>query len=316
MTAFSSQLSRYAMLLILSSCLLNTAVASDFNWQQAVKPGETLLLNTDLGSVELKTHDKNEIVVEVSNRGANAELFSVEAEYKANQVIVNGRLSKAAKNNYKQKVKFSITTPKTFDIDLNTRGGSIAVSSLTGGVLVSTAGGSLNFEDITGKVEGKTSGGSIQAERVSGDVELRTSGGSIKLEKMTGKVLAKTSGGSIKIEEVTGPVQAKTSGGSILVDKAGDSVDARTSGGSVKVYFAAQPKDDSILKTSAGSVKVAFAEQVGFDISAATSAGKIYSEFAVNGMNKAKRKMSGPINGGGPKLTLKTSAGSIKIDSL
>lgn len=291
-------------------------MAKEFNWKQNVNAGESLDLETDIGSIELSTHDQNEIIVLVRNEGENADQFSVSADYSNNSVSIKGEMERKRDWNRRHEVKFLITTPKQFNVNLKTRGGSIDVSSLSGNVKVKTSGGSLSFKDITGPVNGKTSGGSINANGVVGDVEVKTSGGFIQVDKVDGKIYAKTSGGSIKVSEVSGIVEAKTSGGSIAVDKANQGVNAATSGGSVKVSFSGQPKEDCVLKTSAGSVNVAFAEQVGFDIHASANAGKIYSDFEVEGSKQSKRKMKGTVNGGGPKLTLKTSAGSIKIEKL
>jgi len=54
---------------------------------------------------------------------------------------------------------------------------------------------------------------------------------------------------------------------------------------------------------------------IAVDIKARTSGGSVKSELAVNGTSKRNR-IEGKINGGGPKLDLKTSGGSVRIKEI
>lgn len=147
------------------------------------------------------------------------------------------------------------------------------------------------------------------------DIDIRTGGGSIEIENLVGKVEAYTSGGSIKLGEITGDVDVKTSGGSIKVEEVAGNIDAHTSGGSIKAKLSKQPTEDCRLTTSGGSVRAYLASDIAVDLNASTSGGRVSTEFDINGTVK-KNKIRGEINGGGPKLTLKTSGGSVSIDKL
>lgn len=147
------------------------------------------------------------------------------------------------------------------------------------------------------------------------NVDLKTSGGSIELSSLNGRVEAYTSGGSIKLGQIKGDVDVKTSGGSIRVDGVAGTINAHTSGGSIKAIISEQPIGDSRLTTSGGSVSAQLLGSIAVDLTASTSGGRVHSEFEVNGTVK-KTKIEGEINGGGPKLILKTSGGSVKIKKL
>lgn len=147
------------------------------------------------------------------------------------------------------------------------------------------------------------------------NVDLKTSGGSIELSSLKGKVDAYTSGGSIRLGQITGDVDVKTSGGSIRVDDVAGTINAHTSGGSIKARVSKQPVSDSRLTTSGGGVSVQLFSSIAVDLTASTSGGRVSSEFEVNGAIK-KNRIKGSINGGGPKLILKTSGGSVNIKKL
>ena len=147
------------------------------------------------------------------------------------------------------------------------------------------------------------------------NVELQTSGGSLSIEDLVGELNARTSGGSINVGNITGNVELHTSGGSINTDTVTGNLNAHTSGGSIKVTIDKQLTEDAKLTTSGGSITAYLTSDIQLDINASTSGGRVKSDFDIDGRVK-KMSVKGSINGGGPKLTLKTSGGSIKIKEM
>jgi DUF4097 and DUF4098 domain-containing protein YvlB len=147
------------------------------------------------------------------------------------------------------------------------------------------------------------------------NVELNTSGGSLSIEDLVGKLNARTSGGSINVGDIEGDVKLHTSGGSITTDTITGNLDAHTSGGSIRVTVDKQLTEDAKLTTSGGSITAYLLADMQLDINASTSGGRVKSDFEIDGRMK-KMSVKGSINGGGPKLTLKTSGGSIKIKEI
>ncbi|MCC2616935.1 DUF4097 domain-containing protein [Aestuariibacter halophilus] len=144
------------------------------------------------------------------------------------------------------------------------------------------------------------------------DLDLKTAGGGIDIADLRGNIQAHTSGGSISIGSVQGNVNVHTSGGSIRTDKVDGQIDAHTSGGSITVTFASQPTQDAELHTSGGSITAYLPSDVQLDVNATTSGGRVRSDFDVDGRVK-KQAIRGTINGGGPRLKLHTSGGSVSL---
>ena len=147
------------------------------------------------------------------------------------------------------------------------------------------------------------------------NVKLNTSGGSLSIEDLTGELDARTSGGSINVGNIIGDVELHTSGGSINTESITGNLNAHTSGGSIKVTIDKQLTEDAKLTTSGGSITAYLIPDIQIDIQASTSGGRVKSDFDIDGKVK-KMSVRGSINGGGPKLTLKTSGGSIKIKEI
>lgn len=275
-----------------------------------VEPGGNLTLDSDSGSIEINSDAVNEvrITVEREVRGATDEqankiLKQLDLQFRqeGNNVYIHARRPNEHLfefvNGSPLRLRFIITVPRKYSLDLKTGGGSIDVRDLEGTVIARTSGGSLRFGLIEGLVKGNTAGGSIHVDKGSGSVDVNTSGGSIYIGVADGPVTAHTSGGSISVDEVRGRIQASTSGGPI---------NARIS---------KQPEGDCELKTSGGSVDVRLARDLNLNLLASTSAGSVRSDIPLMVQGETGRgRLEAKMNQGGPQLRIQTSAGNISID--
>ena len=293
-----------------------------------VGAGGTLRIEASFGSIEVNTSSSNRVDVKVVRQVRDrfeddeAQIISehqVEISQSGNDVIIATMVSDAARDRWNDdynttplRVRFEISVPRSYNVDLDTRGGNISVDDLDGEVNAETAGGNLEFGAINGTVWARTAGGNIKLAGSSGTAVVRTAGGNIEIGDVDGDVEAETSGGSIHIDHAGGEVRAKTSGGNITVDEVGGTIEAHTSGGNVSANITRQPAGDCRLSTSAGTVTVTLASGIGVDIDASTSIGGVSIDFDVDG-RVTRNSISGSINGGGPQLHLRTSAGRIRI---
>lgn len=194
---------------------------------------------------------------------------------------------------------FIVSVPRSFNADLKTSGGSVTATDIAGEVRARTSGGGLTLARIRGPVNLETSGGSIDIRAVEGDVDMRTSGGSISAEQVQGRLVAKTSGGSIRLIDVCGAIQAETSGGAVAA------------------RFPSPLRADCDLRTSAGSIMVEIDDSTGFDLDAEARGGETLADFdGLYGRRTHGRSLVAAINGGGPRLTMRTSSGSIHVTRL
>ncbi len=296
---------------LLTAVVASAAIEETINKTYTVRPGGQLTVDTNRGSIQVEGRRGDQVDIEVlqnvrtSNQRRARDIlgdFQVRFNQEGNDVSIYAEYRRGGIRNFfnrlsnRLQVKFIITVPFEYDVDLHTSGGSISVFDLEGEILSKTSGGSLTFENITGDVSGKTSGGSIKIGEIWGDVNARTSGGSIRVERVEGYLDVHTSGGSITIEEAMGAVKASTSGGS------------------VKAYLSRQPEEDCQLKTSGGSITVYLNENIGLDVDARTSGGRIYTDFPVKVYGTVSpRSLDAEVNGGGPQLYIRSSGGGIYL---
>ena len=294
----------------------------------AVAPGGKLVIDVDFGAIEVSTNATSEVTVDVHRKvGLRSE--AKEKEFLAERPVtfqqdgdtVTVRSRKAGKMNWswnwggqKLEGKYTVRVPAKFNVKLDTSGGHIHVSDLTGDVKADTSGGGLKFARIHGPIHGDTSGGGIQLADCDGSIQVDTSGGGIESTGGSGNLRADTSGGSISVKRFAGPAHLDTSGGGIKVEDIGGAVDASTSGGSISARLRSPLPGPVKLDTSGGGITVDAPADAAFDLDADTSAGNVTCELPITVAGKKERgHLKGPVNGGGPKVSLDTSAGSIRV---
>lgn len=263
-----------------------------------------LYVATSGGSIKVEGSNSKQVKVEMyvnSNRHSDKKIREIiEEDYEIRIEKTGSRIEAVAKREGRNwswngiSVSFVVYTPKNFECDLNTSGGSLKISGVNGSRHeLKTSGGSITAEEMAGEMEARTSGGSITVNEYEGDVDLKTSGGSIRLNEIRGEIEATTSGGGIRIKDVEGAVYATTSGGSI---------DAEIN----------RLEDQLVLKTSGGSVHAEIPSGLGLDLDLrGNRVNTSLNNFS--GESKSDR-VRGTVNGGGILVQLTTSGGSVNLD--
>ena len=319
--------------------------------QFSLQPGGTLTIEADFGHINLKSGEGNAVIVEVSRRVRTAtreeaqrifDDFELTGTGGGNSLTITGEFKEGWQrrergssgrhqyNNchsrdgeqvcltYARELRqhsYTITIPRKLDLSVRTQGGHISGPAIEGKLYARSAGGHIEFGDVSGTADVSTAGGHIELGNIGAKADIRTAGGHISVRNVNGELEAETAGGSISAGDVEGKVRANTAGGSINIASAKGSIQAHTSGGSISAKFAAQPNEDSSFETSGGSVSVAFAPGIRANVEAESSSGRVISEFDEVRSNDSRWRgeARGAINGGGPRVRISTSSGSVRL---
>ena len=153
---------------------------------------------------------------------------------------------------------FSVMVPRDMAlVKLETDGGNVEATGVSGHVEAQSGGGSMHLDDIGGGLNAETGGGSIEVGTVSGDMGLHTGGGSIEVRQANGKVIAETGGGSIEIQSCAQGATIETGGSSIVVRHCNGKVKASTGGGSIDLSDVGGPAE---IETGGGSIRLTSAK--------------------------------------------------------
>jgi Toastrack DUF4097 len=281
--------------------------------------GGTLHVDADVGDVHVTSGSAGAVTIEVTRRGSSEDVRNdhLTFDQSGNDVTVRSRNEHESswfRWSRSLDVHYEIRIPSRYNIEVKTSGGNITGSDIGGNADVHTSGGDVKLGRVSGTVRAKSSGGDVTIESSGGTVNANTSGGDVVIHEAAGNLEAKTSGGSIEIRHAGGTVLAHTSGGGIRIDDAMDTVDATTSGGSITARFSRQPRGDSRLSTSGGGVTIELAPGIGAELDARASGGGVRSDVPVTIQGtRDDDSLVGRINGGGPRLVLRTSGGGITV---
>ncbi|HEX4666933.1 MAG TPA: DUF4097 family beta strand repeat-containing protein [Chthoniobacterales bacterium] len=321
-------------LALVSLTTFGALAASEENIHEtkAAKPGGTLVVEVDFGSIDITPGESDKVVIDAHRK---VEMSSKEKEEKylaaapiritteGDKVMVrairkNESLGKQfwhMMGRTRTEGRYSIKVPASFNVDLDTSGGDVSAHGLTGEVKVDTSGGDLNFGQIHGDIHADTSGGNITAKDCDGATSLDTSGGRIEVTGGRGKLDVDTSGGNVTVLNRAGDTKVQSSGGKLRLGHISGKLTAETSGGSVSAILPSPVVGDVRLETSGGSITVVTPPSAALTIDADTSAGSVRSDLPISRRSNDEDSLKGTLNGGGTRLTLRSSAGSIDIVS-
>ena len=314
-----------ALMAVAAQASIDNNIHRNFN----VADGGTLVLDADLGDISINPGGAG-VSIDVLRKARTTSQskandffrdYEVTFAQEGNTIRVKGKYDRPNKwfNFFGDDldVKYTITVPSRFNVQLATSGGDIHVGDLNGEVRAKTSGGDLDLDRISGVVDARTSGGDVHIDAARSSVTLYTSGGDVSVGDASATVSARTSGGDIEVRRAGGNLIAHTSGGSITIGETRGTIDASTSGGSIEARMAQQPGGDSQLKTSGGGITLSVAPSVALDVDAHTSGGEIETDVPVTLLGKqSESTLNGKLNGGGPRVVLRSSGGDIRLRKL
>jgi len=292
---------------------------------EAATSGGSLTLTGDAGS-------QATVEVQVSRNNWSDEKIQqiLDDNYTIDIRVDNGTLYAIAKqksgfsgwNNQGLSISFKISVPEQVNSQLNTSGGSIQISHLSGSQSFKTSGGSLAIDNVSGTIDGKTSGGSItvsnskdnidlktsggsmEASNCSGTISMETSGGSLNLNNLNGTINATTSGGSISASAISGTFKIGTSGGSVNLDDISGNLEASTSGGDMNVKI--KSTGDYVKLSNSGNLNLTLPAGKGYNLDVKGNNVKATGLQSFRG-SQDDRSLTGTEGNGGTEISAKSS---------
>jgi len=261
-----------------------------------VKPGGTLYVKSSRGSLDVRSHDGDEVRVEAEARGRRSERVIFALDTAADDVRFEVRTEGWFLGMFGGlDVRARLWVPRRYSLALKTSGGDAHVDAITGDVDLRSSGGDVALSRIVGRVVVETSGGRVEMEHVEGDVRLRSSGGNTELRDVYGDVDLRSSGGDLSIDGVDGAVSA------------------RTSGGSTSIVFLGDPGGE--IRGSGGSIEILVRDEANFSLDAKSQGGKIEVDLDLDSERASSPHHVSGRRGQkkGPRLKLRSSGGGIHL---
>jgi hypothetical protein len=249
-----------------------------------------LHLRTFDGSIQLKSWDRNEVLVEIEKHGPDsdaAKALVVNATQEGNRVTVDVPNPRGERDGFhigqSPSVSLVVTAPRRMKLDAH------------------------------------TGDGSVSADNIAGTIGIDTGDGSIRIRRIEGALKAHTGDGSIDIDDAVGRVEAQSGDGSINVGGRFELVDVRSGDGSVHVDAkeGSALKSDWSISTGDGSIAVELPGNIDAELDAHSNDGRVRAN-GFSGVSNRNEDDHGSARGtlgkGGRTLRLRSGDGSIAIN--
>lgn len=298
------------VLLLSTSALLFAADSGryreDFHFSYPQTAGGRLTVDNFNGSVEVTGWDQNTVDVSGAKYAESQDLLrAIKIDVSSAGNIVQVKTVRPPAQHRNMGAKYVIRVPRRTELQS-----------------VTSSNGSLRVEDVEGDAHLATSNGSVHLAKIRGNVEAHSSNGSVEVTDVNGRMSFRTSNGSVHAENLNGAFEAETSNGSVHVhlrdSEAGLPIKLTTSNGAVDLQLDSPRQNDVVARTSNGPVTVRLPAGANASVHAATSStGSVRSDFEILTRGELSRKrIEGTIGGGGPRIDLTTSNGSIRLVKL
>lgn len=167
---------------------------------------KVLVTNTAPGSVEVKSGPETEVTIDLDLRRPEDLDWNISQD--GNVVTITCRYRGHTFLDWPMHIfsggsraNIRVSVPEETDLNLETSVGRVAVTGITGTLVVDSSTGKVSMQDCEGTVKVRTKTGSVDLENVNGTVSVRNSTGSIRFTGalLKGENWFRTSTGSIEL---------------------------------------------------------------------------------------------------------------------
>lgn len=212
-------------------------------------------------------------------------------------------------------ISYDIVTPAQTHLHSATGSGNQTVDGLAGPAEASSGSGDVKLDQIGSDVQARTGSGEITISGVKGTLRASSGSGDIRAEQISGAINASTGSGEVRLTQAgSGDVEVSTGSGGVEVNGVNGGVRIGTGSGNISAK--GSPAGNWRLHTGSGDLTVELPQQTSFELYAHTSSGSIDSQFQITMQGTiTPRDLHGKVGNGGPLVDLRTSSGTIHIES-
>jgi hypothetical protein len=146
-------------------------------------------------------------------------------------------------------------------------------------------------------------------------LDLTTANGEVRVRGIQGTLVANTTNGDVDVTAVRGAVEVHTTNGQIRIAKVEGPAVAGTTNGSVAAELTALPARGEIeFQTTNGNIELTLPRDLHATLEAGTTNGRVNINYKMTTQGTLSSKsVQGTIGGGGPRIKLETTNGTIDV---
>jgi len=322
--------------------VLNTQVPANATVDIQDPRGDVSITSGDGSTVEVQAHE----VAYANSDSAAKKIFDAEAadvKVSGNAVLVRSNSTNSGRLN------LTITVPRTAHVTVNAGRGDVTAAGLGAGISVTAPHGDVHLNTIGGPVQAHLSKGEFSAHEISGDVTGDGPCSDLTLSEIVGKVelncnyfdqihLEHVSGNihfyttktdvqlaslpgdltltdnDLHVTEAKGSTRVATHSRDIELDQIYGDTYVENRDGNITIAPAGSYNVEAKNESGKGDVEISLVPNAQATVEGRTRNGDIESDYPSLTINGDESKsISGKIGAGGPKITLNTDVGDLRI---
>ena len=305
-------------------------VERDFHETFEVREGMRLNLEHGDGGVSLKTWDRNQLDVVVRyhadvtilgfGRRKEAD-FVVDFDERGEEIRVIGReLGRGGFHigiNSMRRHEYTYTILAPSYLELEGDDGDVRITGWRADIESSIDDGNLALEDIRAdRISIQAEDGDLEARVIEGDLFLTSDDGDIRIfdcKISWGRF--RLEDGDLEIDNCTGDFDIVSDDGYVQRRSIESSeLDVRVEDGDIRLELVGGEPDDINLESDDGRINVELDSSIALEFSLASDDGRITVDVPDGAVTEERRSfVSGELNGGGGRLRVRSSDGSVKL---
>jgi DUF4097 and DUF4098 domain-containing protein YvlB len=196
-------------------------------------------------------------------------------------------------------IDYEITAPADTKVRTHSGSGDQTVEGVHASLNLESGSGDMRLRDLDGEIQLHTGSGDVEVREVSGPFTAETGSGDIRLDSKGGDVHVHTGSGNVELRGISGGLLAETGNGDVSV------VGTQTAGWEIRAH--------------SGNVELELPNGAAFDLDASTGSGEVVVGRPVTvilqgRVREARRSVNGKVGGGGPRLSIHTGSGDVRIN--
>jgi len=281
---------------------------------------------------------------------SRATSASVHVQQSSSEVSLEANPSGGRDSN--TRVSFEVHLPKNVALDLRTSRGDVHVNAVGGNVAATVSRGDVDIRDTGGDVRADLGRGDARISGAKGNVHVSGKGSEVEIADVAGAAtidgefygpitarnVAKgarfvsshtdltigalpgrmtVESSDLQVENATGPFLLSTSDKSVSLEDISGRLRVQNKRGDISVRLTAAPKEEIDLTDESGAIELALPAKSSFEISADSRSGEIDNDLNESSLKATQQsgdsKLEGKVGVKGPKITLNTSYGPIRL---
>lgn len=161
----------------------------------------------------------------------------------------------------------------------------------------------------------RTGDGAIDCEPLAGQFTFETGDGAVRGHGLKGGIEVSTGDGRIILDDLDGKLRARTGDGRMTVAGRFDLLDLGSNDGRIEATArrGSQVKEAWNLQAGDGAVALRIPDDTAALLDARTRDGRIHVQLPIPHDEHSPKSIVGELNGGGPRLRVRTADGSITL---